>query len=232
MYSLSLLLTLSSLAVPVFSRISHSHLSSAHRRAAAAAHAKRDLGSNLFPDTFSYSSGFTTAEGISIDGVSNVDLSDSALNVIKVQSGMSHNVVTKESKTAGQADYPKVSWNPSNTPLGGFGFYLGGSDEFYNAIMNGADEVILGYSIFFEDGFEFNKGGKLPGLRGGPEPDGCSGGSAANGSNCFSTRLMWRKQGEGEGMLFICSNAELFLLLTPLCPSSSLCIHLNSEQHL
>lgn len=164
MYSLSLLLTLSSLAVPVFSRISHSHLSSAHRRAAAAAHAKRDLGSNLFPDTFSYSSGFTTAEGISIDGVSNVDLSDSALNVIKVQSGMSHNVVTKEGKTAWQADYPKGSWNPSNTPLGGFGFYLGGSDEFYNAIMNGADEVILGYSIFFEDGFEFNKGGKLPGV--------------------------------------------------------------------
>ena len=77
---------------------------------------------------------------------------------------MSHNVVTKEGKTAWQADYPKGSWNPSNTPLGGFGFYLGGSDEFYNAIMNGADEVILGYSIFFEDGFEFNKGGKLPGV--------------------------------------------------------------------
>ena len=93
-----------------------------------------------------------------------MDLSDSALNVIKVQSGMSHNVVTKEGKTAWQADYPKGSWNPSNTPLGGFGFYLGGSDEFYNAIMNGADEVILGYSIFFEDGFEFNKGGKLPGV--------------------------------------------------------------------
>jgi hypothetical protein len=46
----------------------------------------------------------------------------------------------------------------------------------------------------------FNRGGKLPGLRGGPDARGCSGGSASDGERCFSTRLMWRTGGAGEGM--------------------------------
>ena len=120
-------------------------------------------------------------------------------------------------------------------PQGTFSSSTGGAQLY--SLWNTSDgsqfhSMLLTYEVAFDSNFQFVKGGKLPGLRGGPEPDGCSGGSAANGSNCFSTRLMWRKQGEGEGMLFICSNAELFLLLTPLCPSSSLCIHLNPEQHL
>jgi len=47
----------------------------------------------------------------------------------------------------------------------------------------------------------FNRGGKLPGLRGGPDARGCSGGSASDGERCFSTRLMWRTGGAGEGKL-------------------------------
>lgn len=47
----------------------------------------------------------------------------------------------------------------------------------------------------------FNRGGKLPGLRGGPDARGCSGGSASDGEHCFSTRLMWRTSGAGEGKL-------------------------------
>jgi hypothetical protein len=45
----------------------------------------------------------------------------------------------------------------------------------------------------------WNRGGKLPGLRGGPDARGCSGGSASDGEHCFSTRLMWRTGGAGEG---------------------------------
>lgn len=120
-------------------------------------------------------------------------------------------------------------------PQGTFSSSTGGAQLY--SLWNTSDgsqfhSMLLTYEVAFDSNFQFVKGGKLPGLRGGPEPDGCSGGSAANGSNCFSTRLMWRKQGEGEGMLFICYNAELSLLLTPLRPSSSLCIHLNPEQHL
>ena len=45
-------------------------------------------------------------------------------------------------------------------------------------------------------------GGKLPGLRGGPDSKGGSGGSETNGTGCFSTRLMWRTSGAGEGEFF------------------------------
>lgn len=47
----------------------------------------------------------------------------------------------------------------------------------------------------------WNRGGKLPGLRGGPDARGCSGGSASDGERCFSTRLMWRTGGAGEAKL-------------------------------
>lgn len=126
-------------------------------------HQQRSLQDTLFPSYHTYSSGFTTASGVSVPGVSKVDLSDSALNVEKLTSGTTHNVVKQEGKTAWEAVYPKGSWNPSHTPRGGFGFYVGGSDEFAKAIKKGANEVIFSYSVFFEDGFEFNKGGKLPG---------------------------------------------------------------------
>lgn len=64
--------------------------------------------------------------------------------------------------------------------------------------------MLLTYEVAFDADFDFVKGGKLPGLRGGPDPDGCSGGSAANGSNCFSSRLMWRKAAAGEGTSYSC----------------------------
>ncbi|KAI0362935.1 hypothetical protein BV20DRAFT_976104 [Pilatotrama ljubarskyi] len=63
--------------------------------------------------------------------------------------------------------------------------------------------MLVTYEVAFDADFNFVKGGKLPGLRGGPDPDGCSGGSAANGSNCFSTRLMWRKEAAGEVYAYI-----------------------------
>ncbi|KAI0645498.1 hypothetical protein C8Q79DRAFT_910961 [Trametes meyenii] len=74
--------------------------------------------------------------------------------------------------------------------------------------------MLVTYEVAFESNFDFVKGGKLPGLRGGPDPDGCSGGSAADGSNCFSTRLMWRKAAAGEVYAYIptpnniCSNKD------------------------
>ena len=64
--------------------------------------------------------------------------------------------------------------------------------------MTQATNVSFSYSLFFEDGFNFVKGGKLPGLYGGKSA--CSGGSAAE--NCFSTRLMFRKDGAGELYLY------------------------------
>lgn len=63
--------------------------------------------------------------------------------------------------------------------------------------------MLLSYELAFDAGFDWVKGGKLPGLRGGPNPDGCSGGNEPNGTDCFSTRLMWRQNGAGEGKQII-----------------------------
>ena len=61
------------------------------------------------------------------------------------------------------------------------------------------NSMMLSYELAFDENFPWVKGGKLPGLRGGPNPDGCSGGNEPNGTDCFSTRLMWRTNGVGEG---------------------------------
>ena len=58
--------------------------------------------------------------------------------------------------------------------------------------------MLLTYEVAFDQDFPWTQGGKLPGLRGG-DPDSCSGGDPATGSNCFSSRLMWRKDAQGEG---------------------------------
>lgn len=57
----------------------------------------------------------------------------------------------------------------------------------------------LTYRVRFPVGFEFVKGGKLPGLYGGTEP--FSGGSHNSGG--WSTRLMWRAGGAGEIYAYI-----------------------------
>lgn len=62
------------------------------------------------------------------------------------------------------------------------------------------EAVELSYTVRFSSDFEFVKGGKLPGLCGGPEN--VSGGRRANGQNGFSARLMWRREGRGEAYLY------------------------------
>ncbi|KAF9556723.1 hypothetical protein EC968_008086 [Mortierella alpina] len=63
--------------------------------------------------------------------------------------------------------------------------------------------IRLEYQMFFKPGFKWVKGGKLPGILLGSEKGcnaGCSGGGSAEG--CFSTRMMWRKDGMGELYLY------------------------------
>ena len=92
-------------------------------------------------------------------------------------------------------------------PQGSFSHQTGGA-QFYS-LWNTSDgsqfhSMLLTYEVAFDTSFDFVLGGKLPGFRGGPDPDGCSGGSASTGSNCFSSRLMWRKHGLGEGAHSAC----------------------------
>jgi hypothetical protein len=54
--------------------------------------------------------------------------------------------------------------------------------------LSKANYIVFEYQVLFPRGFDFVKGGKLPGIYGGRE--GCSGGDAAK--DCFSTRYMVR----------------------------------------
>lgn len=60
-----------------------------------------------------------------------------------------------------QAHYPKGSYTFTHSPEGGLSFYAPGPDT---VDLTTAKEATFGYSVMFEDGFEWQKGGKLPGL--------------------------------------------------------------------
>jgi hypothetical protein len=57
-------------------------------------------------------------------------------------------------------------------------------------------ELYLRYYLKFEEGFDFNKGGKLPGLMGGGDSWGRSGGNQPDGTNGWTLRFMWRSKGK------------------------------------
>jgi len=70
--------------------------------------------------------------------------------------------------------------------------------------MTQAKEIVLSYSVYFQEGWNFNLGGKLPGLFGGVNESiavTCSGGEHDPG--CFSARLMFRPNGTAELYLYI-----------------------------
>jgi hypothetical protein len=87
-------------------------------------------------------------------------------------------------------------------PAGGFSSANSGA-QWYN-LWNASDGSTFGtmlasYEVAFDWGFDWVQGGKLPGLRGGLDSTGCSGGNEATSQDCFSSRLMWRQNAEGEG---------------------------------
>lgn len=100
-----------------------------------------------------------------------------------------------ENKRSMKVHFPQGSYT-YKSPLGGVSFYAPGPSS---VDLTNAKEATFGYSIYFENGFAFNMGGKLPGLYGGnsdSESISCSGGRRSTA--CFSARLMWRTNGEGE----------------------------------
>jgi hypothetical protein len=44
------------------------------------------------------------------------------------------------------------------------GFYLAGPKEIASLLDQGAKEAVFGYRVMFEKGWEWVKGGKLPGM--------------------------------------------------------------------
>lgn len=67
------------------------------------------------------------------------------------------------------------------------------------------DHVFLRYFVRFPANFDFVKGGKLPGFYGGAQ---ISGGHIPDGTNGFSTRFMWRTDGQGEVYAYLPSSTR------------------------
>ena len=112
--------------------------------------------------------------------------------------GVEENIAIDRGERGGRMTvrYPKGSINPSSKderPLGGAGFVA-------RLLPEDTSKACLRYRLRFEDGFEFVRGGKLPGLYGGEAP---SGGEEVDGTKGFSMRLMWRRDGEGEVYAYV-----------------------------
>lgn len=63
-----------------------------------------------------------------------------------------------------------------------------------------SEALYLRYYLKFHPGFDFGKGGKLPGFSGG---EGRSGGQNVDGTNGWSTRYMWRRNNSGREYLVV-----------------------------
>lgn len=98
------------------------------------------------------------------------------------------------------------SWLRVNFAPGGIGPEKGGAG--WRMPLGRREAAELRYTVRFSEGFEFVKGGKLPGLCGGPEN--VSGGRPADGRNGFSARLMWRRDGRGEAYVYHMDQPEQY----------------------
>ncbi len=79
----------------------------------------------------------------------------------------------------------------------------GGAQSYWRLASGAVDEAYLRYYVYFPAGFNFVKGGKLPGLYGGTHT---SGGDIPDGTNGLSTRYMWRAGGAGEVYAYLPSS--------------------------
>lgn len=95
-------------------------------------------------------------------------------------------------------EHDSLKWLRVNFATGQIGPEKGGAG--WRWPLGRHQKAELHYTLRFSKDFDFVKGGKLPGLCGGPEN--VSGGRPANGTNGFSARLMWRKDGRGEAYVY------------------------------
>ncbi|GAB4823471.1 hypothetical protein N2152v2_010517 [Parachlorella kessleri] len=93
-------------------------------------------------------------------------------------------------------DFPQGSYSTSSDIPGGTLLY---AYPMGNGVPIAYYGATLEYDVYFPPDFPFNKGGKLPGLGGGPR--GCGGG--ADPISCWSVRLMWRREGAGEAYMYV-----------------------------
>ena len=126
------------------------------------------------------------------------DYSDSAIKAewkwVKWHSGLKEGrVQIVEGSEAKSGRSLRVSY-----PKGTFGPGQGGA-QWWITLPKSYDELYCAYWIKFGSGFDFVKGGKIPGLLGGA---GNTGGDKPDGTDGWSARMMWRSGGEAVQYLY------------------------------
>lgn len=95
-----------------------------------------------------------------------------------------------------QVTFQAGAWSPNAAVQGGSLFHVFPFGWGTPIARLGAT---LEYEVYFPSDFEWVKGGKLPGLAGGPT--GCGGGK--DPTSCWSARIMWRREGDGEAYMYV-----------------------------
>lgn len=112
------------------------------------------------------------------------------------------------------------TWSPGSAKPGGTLFFLYPYKTHPQDTINpiSFEGVSVEYEVYFPKNFDFVKGGKLPGIAGGNKNGrGCGGGVSAE--SCFSYRVMWRTDGNGEAYLY----ADRGVQANQLCESYPRC---------
>jgi hypothetical protein len=102
-----------------------------------------------------------------------------------------------------RVDYPAGSASPRAAATDDAGY--GGAQAYLLLPHGPVDSLHLRYCVRFPPGFNFVKGGKLPGLFGGTVT---SGQHIPDGTNGWSTRYMWRRGGAGEVYAYLPSSVQ------------------------
>lgn len=104
--------------------------------------------------------------------------------------------------------YPKGSYDPGTArkglaPMGGAQF----TSNFASMEVPPSDSMVLSYSVRFDEGFDFVRGGKLPGLYGGIPR---AGGQVPTGRDGYSTRIVWQNKGKGALYAYLPTNSKVY----------------------
>lgn len=128
------------------------------------------------PHALSVKTGFTTSVSArtTTPHVELLALSDEVLGAHRISNRTTHHLVVPPSadedhSQAWEAFFPEGCINPGNkvAPLGGFGFFLSGPQTFAAELGEASTtHTLFSYEVLFESGWEWRKGGKLPGICG------------------------------------------------------------------
>lgn len=97
----------------------------------------------LFPKSHNYTHAWTTSKVIDIPSIKHVDLDDTLLNVHKTSIAPQADNVPNTTVRAWRAFYPEGGVNPGSDTPSGFGFYMGGPDDFKNNLETAEEGKLL-----------------------------------------------------------------------------------------